>query len=684
VQVSYIDATKRRRRASPEGLLAVLEILGAPVRSMADVPNAIGERERALVTRPLEPVIVAWGDRAAMFDVTLPEGAIDGLLMEVTLEDGEAWPLPHRALTADHWKQVEVGGSPFVRRGFLLEGLPVGYHSVEVRSGAVRGSAVVMSAPPRCRAVERREWGAFLPLYALRSARNWGCGDFTDLEELFSWVQGLGGATVGTLPLLAAFLDEPFDPSPYSPVSRLFWNEIFIDVDRVPELERSEQARHLITSPGYRSKIEAARRAGLVNYRAVAALKRRALAHLARAFDSAPSVRRDELERHASSLPDLDDYATFRATAERHRAGWPEWPPELRDRSAPLAEVDPEIRQYHRYVQLLAEEQLASSTPRSEPGRGLYLDLPLGVNPGGYDTWRYQDGFALRASAGAPPDVFFTKGQDWGFPPMHPEGARADGYGYHRSVVRNLLRHAGALRIDHVMGLHRMFWVPPGLDPRFGVYVRYRAQELYAILALESHRAGAAIVGEDLGTVPAYVPSAMARHGILRSYVLQLETLGRATLRQPSSGSLGSLNTHDLPPFRGYWDGLDIEDRMAQGQLDEKEARAERAERSRQRGVLSTALGEAGFLRGRDPSAVAHAGLRYLAASPARMMVVNLEDLWGETEPQNRPGTGAEQPNWRRKAAQAMDRVRSDPFVAGTLEEIDRLRRGQGQPGAST
>jgi 4-alpha-glucanotransferase len=279
--------------------------------------------------------------------------------------------------------------------------------------------------------------------------------------------------------------------------------------------------------------------------------------------------------------------------------------------------------------------------------------------------------------------MFFTKGQEWGFPPMHPDGAREGGYGYFRASVAHLLRHAGALRVDHVMGLHRMYWVPPGLDARSGVYVRYRPEELYAILALESHRAGAAIVGEDLGTVPPYVRAAMARHGVLRSYVLQLEVLAKGGLRDAPRASLASLNTHDMPPFRAFWDGMDIEDRVARGLLDVREARAELRERARQRRVLSDALAGRRLLRGRGPKAVALAATRFLAQGPSALMVVAVEDLWGETEPQNRPGTGADQPNWRRKAERRTSSLRSDRAIAGTLEEVDRLRRGRTQPGAS-
>jgi 4-alpha-glucanotransferase len=487
---------------------------------------------------------------------------------------------------------------------------------------------------------------------------------------------------VGTLPLLSSFLDQPFDPSPYAPVSRLFWNELFIDVDRVPEAQGPGAAGNIMGSPRFRKEIGRVRRSRLVDYRALAALKREVLQALADTFFRGPGNRRREtLARFLRERPEIRSYATFRAAAERHRTGWQEWPSPGRDGRIPTPDVDPLAVRYHQYVQLVAEEQLRASR-RGEPGRGLYIDLPVGVNPGGYDTWRFRTAFAQGASAGAPPDLFFAEGQDWGFPPMHPDRARDDGYAYFRATVSNLLRHAAMLRIDHAMGLHRMYWIPRGLEATAGVYVRYRPEELYAVLTLESHRAGVPIVGEDLGTVPPDVRPAMSRHGVLRSYVLQLEALTRSGLRGDRE-SLASLNTHDMPPFRAFWEGLDIEDRLDRGLIDRASARTERAERATQRRMLRDRLREAGFRVGKDARSVGAGSLRYLAAGPSKVVVVNLEDLWGETEPQNRPGTGSEQPNWRRKAARTIEQARSDPVVRGTLEEINGLRRRGPRPGAS-
>jgi 4-alpha-glucanotransferase len=284
---------------------------------------------------------------------------------------------------------------------------------------------------------------------------------------------------------------------------------------------------------------------------------------------------------------------------------------------------------------------------------------------------------------GAPPDAFFTRGQAWGFPPLHPERAREQGHRHLIACLRHHLEQAGALRIDHIMGLHRLFWVPKGMEPRDGVYVRYPAEELYSILCLESHRHRSLIVGENLGTVPAYVNRALARHGILGMYVAQYATTAKVAmaLRPVPSRSVASINTHDMPPFAAFWRGLDIGDRRALGLLTQRGAERERQRRQALKRSLVSFLRRQGWLRGSASAfSVLRACLAHLAASPARLLLVNLEDLWLETKPQNVPGTVDERPNWRRKARHSLEALCQMPQVADTLREIDRLRR----PGASS
>jgi 4-alpha-glucanotransferase len=311
-------------------------------------------------------------------------------------------------------------------------------------------------------------------------------------------------------------------------------------------------------------------------------------------------------------------------------------------------------------------------------GRGLCLDLPLGVNGASYDVWRHRPAFAVDSSAGAPPDLFFSGGQDWGFPPLHPERIRDDGYAYPRRAVANLVRYASALRIDHVMGLHRLFWIPRGVEPRHGAYVGYRADEWYALLSIEAHRAGAAVVGEDLGTVPGYVRRAMRRHRFHTSYVIQFETdPRRRDVNPPPAGSAASLGTHDLPTFAAFWSGRDVGLFEELGLLDPPDAEHRRDEGEGIRRALVEGLRARGLLDRARPTAadVLRAALAFLARSDAALVVVALEDLWLEERPQNVPGTGPERPNWRGRLRRSLDEIESDRRVAALIDAIARARR---------
>jgi len=561
--------------------------------------------------------------------------------------------------------------------------LPWGYHGLSIESDAEVFKVLVISAPDsayvnRDRAKER-SWGIFIPVYALQSNANWGVGDFGDLNVLREWVRERGGTLVGTLPLLASFLGEPFDPSPYSPVSRLFWNELFLDMAKIPELKRCPAAQQLVASSDFQAEREALRSRRHVDYQRAMALKRRVLELLVQSIFDDPSPRQAEFFRYVKSHPDLEDYARFRATCDQRRASWWTWPQPSRDGKLGGADYSVEAMRYHLYVQWLAEEQISSFAKGGQgDGDGLYLDLPLGVNPDGYDVWRYRSSFVLDASAGSPPDGFFTKGQDWGFPPMHPEKIREEGYNYFRKALHHHLSHTHVLRIDHVMSLHRLFLVPKGFEPREGAYVHYRAQEMYAILALESARNQALIVGEDLGTVPGYVRPALARHRVRRMYVLQFEAAPKRQkpLRVPPVDSLATLNTHDMPPFAAFWDGLDIQDRVELGLLDEAGAIRELSNRSRLRSALLSFWG-LGESEGSSVVEVLKASLKYLGSSRSRMVMVNLEDLWLERQPQNVPGTCEERPNWKRKARYNLDEITKKEQVAEIIRMLDAARRGK-------
>jgi 4-alpha-glucanotransferase len=356
------------------------------------------------------------------------------------------------------------------------------------------------------------------------------------------------------------------------------------------------------------------------------------------------------------------------------------WPERLRGGTLSEGDFDEDARRYHVYAQYAMDTQLRAMDDSATAH--LYLDLPVGVNRAGYDVWRDRGAFALRASAGAPPDPLFSDGQNWGLPPLHPRHIRERGHRYFIDSIRHHMRHAGLLRVDHVMGLHRLFWIPDGVDTKDGIYVHYPAGEMYAIISLESHRHHCEVIGEDLGTVPDYVRPSMVHHGLSRLYVVQFSlptgNKGHTDIEKPPAQSVASLNTHDLPTFRGYWQGRDIDDFRALGIIDDHEAASDHAGRRATRQATVEFLICRGLLDPRDAGEVGpvmRALLCYLGASDAEAVMVNLEDLWLEDTPHNVPGTSHQRPNWRRKLRYSSDEICADRSVIGVLRDLDRLRR---------
>jgi 4-alpha-glucanotransferase len=676
VQTSYQDALGNPVEASPDSLLGALRALQASVETFADVPEALRERQEELARRLIEPVVVAWDGHAPSIELR-PGGDRGSLAYHLDLEGGE-----RQAQVVDLQSLPETWGAEGSahggRRLALPERLPFGYHRLTVELDGRVAESMVISAPGRCFVGDGKPlWGVFLPLYALRTARSWGAGDFSDLETLAEWTASLGGGVVATLPLLAAFLDEPFEPSPYAPASRLFWNELYVDPRRLPEMEDCQAARRLIESPEFLREVEALRAAPRVDYARLAALKRRVLEELAQRFFARPGDRQADFDRFVAGKPGLENYAAFRAVGDRRGDSWHSWPERLREGKLAPADYDEEDRRYYLWTQWAADQQIRSLAAEARRrGPGLYLDLPVGVHGSSYDVWCHRDLFAQEASAGAPPDAFFTKGQNWGFPPLQPERLRERGYDHLIQTLRHHLEHAGILRLDHVMQLHRLFWIPGGMDASGGVYVRYPAEELYAVLSVESHRHRAIIAGENLGTVPPEVYEAMEREDLHGMYVVQYEMQPGQELREPPAKSVASLNTHDMPTFTGYLQSRDVEDLQSLGFFTPDQARAEKERRAAiHQGLEETLPPEERGRGAKTDDALLREMLGSLAQSPARMVIVSLEDLWHETEPQNVPGTHTERPNWQRKARFSFEEFSTRADVVEPLKRVNELRK---------
>src|SRR5438552_9488510 len=615
IQTSYLDMTKEPRKADPEALLLVLRAIGAGVEKFGDVPEALVRRKDELRKRKVEPVMVAW----------------DGKLGSRKFEFG--------------YHQIEIKG----HETFVISAPTKAYYSPP-RSGGVDApsEAMAFGHPSSARrGMPPKQWGIFAPIYSLHSKRNPSAGDLTDFEHLMDWMHELGGSVAATLPLLGAFLDEPFEPSTYSPATRLFWNEFYIDLERVPEFAGA--------IPGERPP-----KTKLVDYRAVMTYKRLILEELTRRFFLQPAPRRlQAFRKFVAENKQIENYAEFRAVTDRRRKGWTAWPAGLQKGRLGRSDYDESAKRYHLYAQWIIQEQLAMLADKARTrAQVLYLDLPLGLHRDSYDVWRYRKFFVPGVTGGAPPDPVFTRGQNWGFPPMNPEAMRLNRYEYVIAFLRNHLRFARLIRIDHVMRLHRLYCIPEGLSGDKGVYVEYPADELYAILCLESHRYQAGIVGENLGTVAAGVNLALVKHDIRRMYVTQYEIMGKnpgkPALKPIPARSVASLNTHDMPPFQAFLKGLDIDDRLDLGLLDQKTARKELKQRTVMRRKLRSSLD----------------AIRFLAKSMADIVLINMEDLWQETLPQNVPATDQERPNWRRRMRPSIEQIRKMSSVAGVLADV--------------
>lgn len=676
VEASYRDIHGITRYATPEAVIAVLRGLDVPVESPSEIADVLRARRLELARRVVEPVLVAWDGRLRDVDLRLPSHVSGTVDIEITLEDRETFTQTLEVASLKSVAEENIEGRRFVTRRFSLRRrLPMGYHTLRLRGARSRASALIISAPMLAYSgVKSREWGVFLPLYALRTEEDWGAGNYSDLRDLIDWTAELGGDVVATLPLFDAFLDKPFDPSPYSPATRLFWNEFFIDIEAVPELAESETAQQMLASRAVRNKIEALRGDDIVDYRAGMALKQKLLSELAKSFS-----RKKDLRAFRAASPHAEDYARFRAVMDSQRKPWPKWPQLLRAGRVSPGDYNEEAKQYHLYVQLLAWEQMqAVSKKARKRDVSLYLDMPLGAGPASYDVWRERDSFAVKLSGGAPPDALFSLGQNWGFPPAHPDNIRKHGYKYWIAVVRQLMSAAGVIRVDHVIGFHHLYCIPDGYDARHGLYVRYHPEEYYAILSLESHRHKTLVVGEDLGTVPPYVRPAMRRHGVHRTYVAQFEVKPKRNeaVPPPRPLSVATLNTHDTPTFAAFWQGLGIDDRLDMGLLTKKEAAEEHKDRERLCKAVVTYLRREGLLGPREKStqAVLQALLVAMGKSPARIVLANIEDLWGETKPQNVPGTTTERVNWRHRARLSLDEMRQLDEVMAPLIALDAAR----------
>lgn len=684
VAMSYAPSADRILYVPDSTVVAVLAALDVDAGTAEAVDAALAAHDAATGAGLLPATVVLWRGAQALPDAlaALPEDA----LVRVTTEQGETrqWPAPPTAhRDGPRATTGEAGDGTGGGQDDHWAALPLGVHRLAVRLPDGReASCHLVVAPARVPAPKGPRHGFLVQLYSLLSARSWGMGDLGDLAELSAWAgRSLGAGFVQVNPLHAAVPGTPTDPSPYRPASRRFPDPVHLRIEDVPEFG-------YVTDPADRERLadltaraaalrdDVLHKDALIDRDAVWQLKGAAL-EILRTVPLGPGRRAAYCDYLAEQGTALEDHATWCALAELHGPDRSAWPGRLADRdSADTARARTELADridfYCRLVWLTDCQLAAAQRAAREAGMavGLVHDLAVGVHPGGSDTWGQPSAFAPRMSVGAPPDAFNARGQDWGLPPWRPDALAASGYAPYRSLLRNLLRHAGAVRIDHVMGLFRLWWVPEGLEPTEGTYVRYDAEAMLAVLVLEADRAGATVVGEDLGTVEPGVRDALAARGVLGTSVLWFERDWAGTGRPlpPDAwreGCVATATTHDLPSTAARLTGDHVALRHRLGLLTRPLAE-ERAEDATEVTDWLSYLARLDLLpegAGGDEEAAVRAVYRFLLRTPARMVGIWLPDALGDRRPQNLPGTWDQYPNWRLPLADAHGRPR-------TLEEL--------------
>lgn len=619
----YRDAQRRRVDVDADVVRRVLALLGVGADTSAQVRDSLAASRK-------------------------PE-----LPGTVVLRQGQSREIGDPGVLSDeHGTETTVTGA-------LPADLSPGWYSL------TRGEAhtTVLVAPPTL-PEPPRTWGWMLQLYALRSARSWGIGDLGDLREFIAWTATAHGAgAVLVNPLHAVTPTHPVQPSPYSPSSRRFVNPLYL---RIADIEAYRRA-----DPALRAEVDALQSGSgsdsgdaRIDYDAVWRAKRGALELLWRAEGTPCPV-----------MPDgLRDFTTFCTLAERHGPRWSRWPSELRHPAT--ATADPQRVAFHAWVQQQCTEQLAAIR---DTARGMAIgvvhDLAVGVGPEGADAWALQDVLATGVTVGAPPDLFNQQGQDWGLPPWRPDRLAATGYSAYRDMLRAVLAHADGLRIDHVAGLWRLWWVPPGASPAQGTYVRYDATAMLAALALEAHRSGAVVVGEDLGTVEPEVTETLAAQRMLGCAVLWFardeEAPGQPLLapqRWPQRAA-ASISTHDLPTAVGFLRGEHVRARAELGLLNDEAA--EWAQARTERAELVDLLRDEGLLGdGETEDDIVVAMHALLARTPCQLLLASAYDVVGEVRQPNLPGTIDEYPNWRLPLSVTLEQLQRDPRVRRAAEVL--------------
>lgn len=655
VAADFVDWRGERVQIPAKTLVAVLAALGVDASSEPARAAALAECRTRQWRRVLPRYVVTREGDERTVEVHVDHGSAVEVL--VRLEDGSTEQVLRQV---DNWASPrEIDGRLVGEASFAVPpDLPPGYHQLHAEPHGARSTLIVaprwLGMPPS--AGSRPAWGLATQLYSVRSEGSWGIGDLSDLADLAAWAATEHGAGfVLVNPMHAAEPAPPMDPSPYLPTTRRFANPLYLRPEHVPEYAEADRAtRSAVAALRSSSRSDATRLDRDTSWSA-----KRAALQLLHRQGLRPGRRfayRAYCRREGQAL---DDFATWCALTEVHGNDWHRWPAPLRRPGsrevAEFAAAHADRVDFHRWLQWLLDEQLAgaqAAAGRAGMSLGIVHDLAVGVSPTGADSWAWQDELARGITVGAPPDPYAQTGQDWNQPPWRPDRLAELAYAPVRELFRAALRHSAGLRIDHVIGLFRLWWIPQGMDPREGTYVRYDHDAFVATLMIEAQRAGTVVIGEDLGTVEPWVRDYLAERGILGTSILwfEFDWDGSGKPLPPERWReycLASVTTHDLPPTAAYLAGDHVRLRHRLGLLTrplEEELEADRADQEAWLGLLRNRglLGE-----GADEEQTVTALHRVLNATPTRLRCLALTDAVGDRRTQNQPGTKDEYPNWR-------------------------------------
>lgn len=683
IAASYINAHGKQQAISTETKRRLLDAMGLP---------------RSGITEPKAPVpaVIVFQQGAPC---VIPIEHSGDYQWELKLESGET--------SAE--KNAFQGRIQQRKNLTLPRNLPLGYHPLTLSDGSQRWQCLVIIAPARCYEPDallngKKLWGACVQLYTLRSESNWGIGDFGDLQRMIEELAPRGGAFVGLNPIHSLYPALPESASPYSPSSRRWLNVVYIDVNQVEEFLHSTDAQAWWQEASTQRQLHASRSAKWVDYTAVTQLKLGALRRAFPAFlalkpgNSRMKAFRQFISQGGESLQSQAIFDALHAhlSADNPDAwGWPAWPEKYHSPDAPgvvaFCQKHPQEIEFYLWLQWLAYTQLAACYTRSQQlgmPIGLYRDLAVGVAEGGAETWTERDLYCLKASVGAPPDILGPLGQNWGLPPMAPHRMQARAYQPFIDMLRANMTCCGALRIDHVMSMLRLWWIPFGETADQGAYVRYPVDDLLAILALESQRHKCMVIGEDLGTVPVEIVAKLRDSGVYSYKVLYFEHDQENHFRAPQSytvQAMATVTTHDLPTLRGFWESGDLtlgdelglypDTEVLNGLYENREqAKQGLLDGLHQYGCVPKKTGHhAGRLA---MSPVLNRGVqRYIAESASALLGLQPEDWLDMSQPVNIPGTSQEYPNWRRKLTATLEEMFSDRDINLLIKDIDKKRK---------